>query len=110
MFPETLLRILFSVIGRCSLCADLSLGAEKMCCHSGFLYDFTESRRFPVSTFNVKIADLGSLKQVNEMIFIISIVMSKEQAKVFSLISSSTKKQKTVKTIIACTESTYLLL
>jgi hypothetical protein len=57
-------------------CADLSLAAGKMrknqLITADFQYDFKESRRLPVSIFSVKIADLGSLKQFNEMIFIIS--------------------------------------
>jgi hypothetical protein len=55
-------------------------------------------RRLPVSNFCVKIAALGSLK------------VSKEEAKTWSLICSSTKKQKIVKIISACIgESTNLI-
>ncbi len=86
--------------------ADLSLAAGKLrkneLVTGGFRYDFTESQaRLPVSIFSVKNRRFRILEAVT--------------ARRFQLISkefdfSSTKEQKNVKTIIACTESTYLLL
>jgi hypothetical protein len=85
--------------------ADLSLAAGM---------NLQNRRRLPVSIFSVKIAALGSLKRVTGRIFIISSkFLSKDQAKTLILIFSSTKKNKIVKTLSACTvstEITYLLL
>jgi hypothetical protein len=61
-------------------------------------------RRLPGSLFNVKIADLGSFEAGYWKL------ISKEQTKTLSLIFSSTKKQKIVNTIIACTESKYIFV
>ncbi len=77
------------------------------------MYDFMilqNHRRLPVtvSIFCVKIATLGTLKRVTGRIS--KLIISIEQAKILSLIFSSTEKQKIVKTISACKESTYLLL
>jgi hypothetical protein len=47
------------------------------------------------------------MKRVAVRIFTL-VIISKEQAK--TMIFSSTKQQKIVRTIITCTESTYLLL
>jgi hypothetical protein len=103
------LRIPFSMIGRCSpvptshwlqgKCAriNLSQAASGMILHN--------HRRLPVSIFSVA---LGSLKQLLEGFSKLDGI-SKEQDKTLCLIFSSTKKQKIVKTISACTESTYLL-
>jgi hypothetical protein len=65
----------------------------------------------PVSNFSVKIGAFGSLKRVTGRIFKIGTVSTlKEQAKILSLIFSSAKKKKVVKTISACTESTRVLI
>ncbi len=67
-------------------------------------------RRLPVSIFSVKVAALGSLKRVTGRIFKISKSFQRSKLKLLTLIFSSTKKQKIVKIISACTESIYLLL
>jgi hypothetical protein len=64
-------------------------------------------RRLTVSIFSVISAALGSLKRVIGRIF--KLVSNFKEASKF-LIFSSTKKQKFLKTISVCTESTYLLL
>ncbi len=76
MLTETLLRIPFSVIGRCSLvptsnllqgkCARINLSL------AAFRIILQNYRRLPVSIFSVKIATLGSLKRVFGKIFKIS--------------------------------------
>jgi hypothetical protein len=83
MITETLLRIPFSVIGRCSLvptshwlqgkCAriNLSQAASRMILQN-------HRRRQPVSVFIVKIAALGSLKRVTGRTFKISKYILKE--------------------------------
>jgi hypothetical protein len=116
MLTETLLRIPFSVIGRCSLVpishwllgkfarTNLSQAASGM--------NLQNHRWLPVCIFNVKIVALGSLKRITGRIFKSTYsAITKEQAKTLSLIFPSKNKQKIVKKIIsACTESTYLLL
>jgi hypothetical protein len=109
MLTEILLRLPFSVIGQCSL-VPTSYWLEGKCAKnlpqaaSGMILQ--NHRRLPVSIFIVKIAALGSLKRVTGRIFIFEKVISKEQAKTLSLIFSSTKKQKIVKSINSRTEST----
>ncbi len=76
MLTETLLRIPFSVIGRCSLvltsqrlqgkCARINLSPAA----SGIILQ--NHRRLSVSIFSVKIAAFGSLKRITWRIFIIS--------------------------------------
>jgi hypothetical protein len=66
-------------------------------------------RQLPVCIFRVKIAALGSLKMVTELIFKLSKLFQRSKLKL-GLVFSLTRKQKTVKTISTCTESTYLLL
>jgi hypothetical protein len=112
---ETLLRVPFSLIGRClpvrvptshwlqGKCARINLSWAA----SGMI--IKDHRRLPVSILSIKIPDLGSVKRLIGRIFKFS-KLFKEQAKTLSLIFSSTKKQKIVTTISACTESTYLLL
>ncbi len=89
------------MIGRCSIVPTAGMNLQNR-------------RRLPVSIFSVKIAAVGSLKRVTGRIFIISNkFLSKDQAKTLILIFLSTKKNKIVKTLSACTESTeitYLLL
>ncbi len=73
ILTETLLKIPFSVIGRCSLvltshwlqgkCARIKSSQAA----SGMTLQ--NHRRLPVSNFNVKIATLGSLKRVTGRIF-----------------------------------------
>ncbi len=56
----------------------------------------------------VKIDAVGSLKRVTVLeVFSKLVIISKEQDKTLSLFSLSAKKQKNVKTISTCTESTY---
>ncbi len=75
MLTETLLRIPFFVIGRCSLVltADLSAAAgkisENQLSPAAFGIILKVHRRLPVSIFSVKIAALGSLKRVTGRIF-----------------------------------------
>jgi hypothetical protein len=67
--------------------ADLSLAAGKIPAAFGIILQ--NHRRLPVSIFSVKIAALGSLKQVTGRFSkLVSTVISKEQAKTFSLIFS----------------------
>jgi hypothetical protein len=76
MLTETLLRIPFSVIGRCSLvptshwlqgkCSRINLSQAA----SGMILQ--NHRRLSVSIFSVKFAALGSLQRVNGRIFKIS--------------------------------------
>jgi hypothetical protein len=73
MYPEALLRIPISVIGRCSLeptshwilgkFARITLSQAASC------MILQNHRRLPVSIFSVKIAALGSLKPVTGRIF-----------------------------------------
>ncbi len=68
-------------------------------------------RRLLVSISSVKINALGSLKVVTVGFSnLLNTVISKKQAKNLSLIFSSNKKQKIVKTIRSCTASTCWLL
>ena len=72
MLTETLLRIPFSVIGRCSLvpashwlqgkCARINLS------QAAFGMILKNNRRFPATIFSVKIATLGPLKRVSRRI------------------------------------------
>jgi hypothetical protein len=77
--------------------ADLFLAAVKMRKNefvtgaSGMILQ--NHRLLPVCVFSVEIAALGGLKRVTGRIFKISQQFAKEQAKTFSLIFSSTKKQ-----------------
>jgi hypothetical protein len=68
MLTETLLRISFSVIGRCSLVPTSHWQQEK-CARTNlspaaFGIILQNHRRLPVSIISVKIATLGSLKRV----------------------------------------------
>jgi hypothetical protein len=73
MLTETILRIFFSVIGRCSLvptchwlqgkCGRISLSP------AAFGIILQNHRRLPVKIFSVKIAALGALKRVAGRIF-----------------------------------------
>jgi hypothetical protein len=114
MLTKTLLRIPFSVIDRCSLVPTSHwLQRKRARIHlsqaaSGMF--FKNHRRLPVSIFSVKIAALGFLKRYWKDFRKEYHKISKEHAKTMSLIFSSTKKQKILKTISACTESTYKLL
>jgi hypothetical protein len=68
-------------------------------------------RRLPASIFSVKIAALGYLKRVTKGFSeLVSTGISEEQAKTLSLIFSTTNKQKIVKTVSACTESTFIII
>jgi hypothetical protein len=74
MLIETLLRISFSVISRCSPVQAfhwLQWICFKFNCQRQLLVLFYH-RRLPVCIFNVKIAAVGSLKWVTESIFKIS--------------------------------------
>ncbi len=96
MLTETLLRIPFSVIGRCSLVPTLHCLQGK-CARINLLQTASgmtlqNHRRVPVSIFSFKIAALGSLKRLLEGFSkLVSTESSKEQAKTLSLIFSSTK-------------------
>jgi hypothetical protein len=64
MLNVTLLRIPFSVIGRCSLVPTSHWLQGK--CAAAFGIILQNHRRLPVSIYKVKIASLGSLKRVTE--------------------------------------------
>ncbi len=114
MLIETLLKILFSVIGRCSLVPtshwlqgkgariNLSLAAS---------FSFTESQAASCKHFlSVKIAASGSLKRVTGRIFKISKQFQRCKLKLWVWSFHHLTKQKLMKTISACTESIYWLL
>jgi hypothetical protein len=106
MLTETLLRIPFSVISRRSLLptSHWLQGKWARIYLRYYFWILQNHRRLHVSIFSVKIAALGSLKRVTGRIFKINKVISKEQAKTFQ----TSMKQKFLKTISACKESTFL--
>jgi hypothetical protein len=69
MLTETLLRISFSVIGRCSQVPTSHWLQGKFVVIGGLRFYFTESQE---ASFSFKIAALGSLKRVTGRIFKIS--------------------------------------
>ncbi len=113
MLPEALLKIPLSVIGQCSLvptshwlqgkCVRIYLSKAASGKASGM--NLQNQRRLPVCIFSVKITALGSLKRVTGRCS----KLVKEQAKTLSLIFSSNKKQKIVKTIQRMYEK-YLII
>ncbi len=110
MLTETLIRIPFSVIGRCSLvpashwlqgkCAriNLSLAASGMILQN--------HRLLPVSIFSVKITAVGSLKRVAGNTF----KVSRSQLKLWVWFFHQLRNKKLERKNYACTESTCLLL
>jgi len=89
LLTETLLRIPFAVIGRCSLVTSSHWhreNAQELTRHRRLPVWFYKNHRcLPGSNFSVKIAALRSLKRVTWRIFKISkYVISKEQAKTLS--------------------------
>jgi hypothetical protein len=103
MLTETILRIPFSVIGRCSLVATSHWlqGARINVSKAALGMILQNHRWLPVSIVSIKITALGSESGYARRIF----KSSKEQAKTLTSFSS-TKKEKTIS---ACAESTYLL-
>jgi hypothetical protein len=102
MLSETLLRIPFSGIGRCSSLATsywLQGKCERISTLNAASALILQNRRLlPVSIFSVKIAALGSLKWVTGMIFLL-VNNLKGASKIMSMIFSLPKNQKFVKTI-----------
>jgi hypothetical protein len=87
--------------------ADLSLSAGK---NAQELTAWSVGHRrlpyaFSASKLTVRAFEASYLKDFQNWL-----VISKDQAKILSLILSSTKKQKNCKSISACTENTFLLL
>jgi hypothetical protein len=76
MLTETLLRVIFSVTGRCSLVPTSHRVQGKYArinlSQAAFGIVLQNHRRLPVSIFIVKIAALGFLKRVTGRIFKIS--------------------------------------
>jgi hypothetical protein len=105
MLTKALLRIPFSVIGRCSRvptshwmqgkCARINLSQAA----SGMILQ--NHRRLPVEIFSVKIAALGSFKQVTGRIFKISkyFQRSKLKLRVFHQLRNNIVKTISIKSI-----------
>ncbi len=105
LLTETLFRIPFSVIGQCSLvsiCQWLQGNAQELTCHMRLPIWFLRITAGFLQAFSVsKSPLLGLWSGLYWKGFQNWFVISKEQAKTWRLIFSSTKKQKIVKIIIS---------
>ncbi len=110
MLTEALLRIPFSVIGRCfSLVPTspwLQENAQQLTCHRRLPVWFTESRAASCKHFQCQNCHFRVFEQVTGRIFEISKWIQKNKLKL--LFDFFIKQRKKIeKTINACTESTY---
>jgi hypothetical protein len=112
MLTETVLRIPFSVIGRCSL-GPTSHWLQGKCARiilfpAAFGIILQNHRGLPVSIFSFKITALGLWSGILEGFFKISRQFQRSKLKLRVWFFHSSKKQKIAKTISACTKSIFL--